>query len=159
MKTIIIMLILISSLLFSCNLNNKKKEQGFYDYSRSGDLYRIPLIEPYEITSADKGFTWIMEFKGNSPPSKLGTGNIDSIGLTRSYCILYNRRADLPNGMSKAWFVIDANKNEEKVFTSDDEYQIFLKSRNLNSLKLYDIKAVFIDFDKKGILPPEWPKK
>jgi len=145
-------------LFFSCDWKSNNVEENFYSYSRKGDLYRIPIIKPYEINSADNGFTWIMDFKGNNPPSLLGTGAIDSIGVKESYFVLFNKRADLRTGMTKAWFLVDALAKDEKVFTTEEEYKNYLETKKLGHIKMYKITDVFKEFDTNKKLPQEWPR-
>jgi hypothetical protein len=159
MKTTIIFLAAVF-LFMSCNWSNDKEKEGFYDYSQTIDLYRIPIIEPYEITSSDKGSSWLMDFKGSNSPSNLGTGKVDSVGVKGQYFIVYSKRTALPAiGMIEAWFVINATTKEEKVFMTRQEYNEYLKNQNIDETKLYDINTVFRDFEEKRKLPPEWPEQ
>jgi len=99
-----------------------------------------------------------MDFKGNNPPSLLGTGAIDSIGVKESYFVLFNKRADLRTGMTKAWFLVDALAKDEKVFTTEEEYKNYLETKKLGHIKMYKITDVFKEFDTNKKLPQEWPR-
>lgn len=71
--------------------NGNKKDDGFYDYSRINYIYRLPIIEPYEITSPDNGSSWSIAFKNNPPPTH-GVQFLTNIGIRDSVFILYSPR-------------------------------------------------------------------
>ena len=134
----------------SCNEAGKKKE-GFYEFSQTWDLYRVPLIDPFQVISADQGNTWTLKrFDKEDVVSK--------VGINGSVMVVFSRRTALPGKMTQAWFVLRPDTKEE-VFTSETEYKSYLTSIGLGSVKLYDINQVFSDFDKYKKLPEEWPKK
>lgn len=138
---------------------NKDKEEGFYSYSKVNYIYRLPVIEPYEITSPDNGVNWAIAFK-NSPPPAHGVQFLTKIGIHDSVFVVYSPRdLSFSSDHPQVWAVIDITKKEEKVFTTEAEYNTHLKSRGLKEIKLYDINAVFANFDKNKKLPPEWSKK
>jgi hypothetical protein len=151
MKTTKIVLV-IAFLIMSCSNNDKNK--GFYDYSRVSYIYRLPVIEPYEITSRDNGANWVISFK-DSPPAH-AIQFIKSIGRQDSIFVVYSPMDLSVPGHPPVWLVVDAAEKKEKVFTEEKAYMLHLKSNHLEKVKLYDIQTVFMDFDKKKKLPPEW---
>jgi hypothetical protein len=150
-KTIIRSVIVIC-LLTGCNQSeNNQKKDGFYDYSQTLDLYRIPLIEPYQIISADRGYSWMFERGGLS-------NVVNKVGIEDSVIVLYSSRTALVDGMSQAWFVLKAGSKEEKVFKTEEDYNKYLRFIGIDSIRIYEVNQVFTEFDKTKRLPPEWSK-
>lgn len=145
--------------LTTCNSGSGKKEVGFYDYSKIDYIYRLPLIEPYEITSPDNGVNWILAFKGTSPPSH-GVQFLTKVGMKDSVFVVYSPRdlsfsSDHPN----VWAVVDVEKKEEKLFTNEWEYKAYLTNRGMGDISLYEINTVFKRFDNDKTLLVQWPRK
>jgi len=149
--------LIISFLYMSCW--NNDKQEGFYDYSRISYIYRLPVIEPYEITSPDNGANWTIAFKSSPPPAH-GVQFLTNIGIRGSVFVVYSPRdLSFSSDHPQVWAVIDISKKTEKIFTKEAEYYAYLKSIGLKDIKLYDINEVFVDFDKNKKLPLEWIKK
>lgn len=139
---------------------NNAKEEGFYEYSRISYIYRLPVIEPYEITSPDNGANWTITFKNNPSSIHDGAQFLTKIGIHDSIFIVYSPRdLSFSSDHPQVWALIDIPKKEEKVFTSEKDYKVYLRAKGIEDLKLHDINALFIDFDKNKRLPPEWPNK
>lgn len=146
-------------LFMSCWNSHNNKKEGFYDYSQTWDLYRVPLIEPYQIISADKGHSWSLNLKGNEIKGVSSINNIQSIGLYDTIFTVFSPRIDIPGDRTNVWFIINAAKKEGKYFVTEKDFKNYLKEHGLAEIKLYEINQVFTDFDKEKRLPPEWPRK
>lgn len=146
--TLIILLVIITA----CNSDTKIKSIGFYDYTKKWDLNRIPLIEPYQLLSADNGHSWV--FKRNDKEDV-----INYAGISDSTIVLFSKRTALPGMMSKAWFVIKLNPYNEKLFTNEMDYKKQLENFGLSSVKLYDVKLIFQEFSQLNKLPKEWTQQ
>lgn len=140
---IILTVIVICWLLF--------KEKGFYEYSKNGDYYRIPMIEPIEIRSYDYGNNWFYRFQFHSIKSQFDITNISSIGIKDSLVFLYR------GGWKETWVIVDINNSNEILFTAEESFNKYLQKSKINEVKLYDVKSVFKEFDITGNLPNEWP--
>ena len=141
-----------------CNLKDKKETNRFYNYSRINYIYRLPIIEPYEITSPDNGASWSIAFK-NFPPPTHGVQFLTKIGVKDSVFIVYSPRdLSFSSDHPEVWVVVNTRK-DERVFTTENEYKRYLLTQGINEIKLYDINTVFREFEEKVILPPEWPEQ
>ena len=146
-----------SHFFMGCNNTSKK---GFYDYSSYSDLVRVPLIEPYEIISADQGntFTFMLPFdKINKLYYTDQITPTDSIGINDNFIVLYTKGMNLGSNKTQAWFLIDIKNKDEVAFTKHEEFQEFIHSKKIGTIKLYDCKSIYSVFASKGSLPTEWP--
>lgn len=143
----------------ACNVGGSKKDVGFYDYSKINYIYRLPLIEPYEVTSPDNGANWTLSFKNVSPPSH-GVQFLTKVGIKDGFFVAYSPRdLSFSSDHPKVWAVVDVMKKEEKVFTDEAAYKAYLKSKGLEEINLYELNTVFQKFDSSKTLPDEWPTK
>jgi hypothetical protein len=139
-------------MLLSC------KNKGFYEYSKIGDVYRIPLLEPYEANSYSYGTSWFFELPFNNMKYKSQVADIKLIGVEGSHIVVYTERTSLPQGMSEAWFVIDLDGKTEKFFTTEASYKEEIEKEGIETIILYNVKEVFKEFDEEKKLPLEWVK-
>jgi hypothetical protein len=145
-------LLLLGSLgLSACKFltSEESSESDFYSYSKDGDLYRIPLFEPYEIINT--GYleeSWFLDL----PFGELGTDQIhlEKIGTSKedSVFVTYSNRIYFDNDMRELWVVVDIPKQEEIAFTDETR---FLKSP-FGKIQLYPCEDIFTHFEQKG----EW---
>lgn len=143
----------------SCNWGTNKKKVGFYDYSRVNYIYRLPLIEPYEITSPDNGASWGIAFK-NNPPAAHGVQFLTNIGIQDSVFVVYSPKdLSFSSDHPQVWVVVDVANKEEKIFTNEKDYNTHLKNKGLKDIKLYEINPLYTDFDKNRKLPFHMVKK
>lgn len=144
--------IILLGILTACNSENTKKQESFYDNSKKWDLNRIPLIEPYQLLSADNGYSWV--FKRNDKEDV-----INKVGISDSTIILFSNRTALPGMMSKAWFVIKLNPYNEKVFTNEIDYKTYLTEIGVSRADLHDVGLIFQEFNEQNKLPKEWSQQ
>lgn len=129
---------------------NNNKESNFYNYSKKADLYRLPLIEPHELTSADRGYTWFYKH-----------GNVDlvadSIGISNSFIVIYSASEYIPekSGMFQQWYIINHIADSKTIVNSLAEYESFKKKHDLK-VDLYPVNDVFDEFDKTLSIPSQW---
>ena len=142
-------------LIVSCWNNNQ--QQGFYDYSRVSYIYRLPIVDPYEITSPDNGVNWIIELKTNSSPSHEAQF-LTKIGIHDSMLVVYSPRDLSVPGHPQGWVVVDIPIKEEKIFSNESDYKLYLRQKGVKDMQFRNVNDVFADFDKIKKLPPEWPK-
>jgi hypothetical protein len=132
-------------------------KQGFYDYSRINYVYRLPLIEPYEIKSPDNGATWVMDFKNPNPPSKMGVQFLTQVGIKDSIIVVYAKNDySYSSDHPELWTVVNAAGQSENIFLSKQEYENYLKSQNAGNITLYEINGVYELFDTENKLPDGW---
>jgi hypothetical protein len=156
----IILLFIISVVFYSCNFNSKNEKKGFYDYSKEYDLYRVPLIEPLEIISADRGFSWTFKLPYRQIENKdeIG-GDVKKIGIDKSIIVLFTPSTYIFNSMNNAWIVVDVENKTEKAFINESEYNKYLIEKGISQIKLYEVSEVFKVFDTENKLPIEWVKQ
>ena len=131
-----------------------EKPPGFYDHAHTWDLSRLPLIAPYQLTSADKGNTWTLEFRGTPPLSTLGSGAIDSLAVIDSIIVLYNPSySHVHEGQGKAWFIIDSRTKHERIVADRRLLVRILDSMSIRLDSLYPIRPIFDRFESEGVLP------
>lgn len=129
----------------SCKETNK--ESNFYEYSQKFDLYRLPLVKPYELISANKGFNWF--FKNNNFEIE-----VDSVGISDSFIVIYSSSVYKPElgGRFEQWLVINHKTNEISVNTFEE----FKEFKNNNNLTMYDVNEVYKVFNENLQLPTKW---
>ncbi|HOF17108.1 MAG TPA: hypothetical protein PLF32_05745 [Bacteroidales bacterium] len=152
-KTIIILAVL----LMSCNYNNMNNKNDFYSYSKIDRDDRIPLIEPYSISSDGKG-KWIFQSE-KMPLKRLSEWPVISVGIMDSANIVVNAWR-LGSDSYKIWRIVNVPNDTVVEFRTEEEYLAYLKKINIDSVKLYtDFEAIYKEFDKEnGTLPSEWVK-
>ena len=133
----------------SCNQSNNKPH-SFYDHSKSGDLYRIPLIEPIQAVSPEESY-WYIDLP-YSKKEKLVVGNninVEKVGVYKKIIVAYQPN----NGLNEVWMIIKTDKKEQLFFTKKQEYLNNLKKEGIDSIKMYNAQEIFEEFKNKGVLP------
>ena len=115
--------------LIACN-HSENTVNDFYKNTRKGDLFRIPLIEPYELLSTGKlGHGWFLQLPENTIPFEKQLF-VDSIVVVNNIILTKTKEVDIINiGNTSIWCVIDSNFN---VFYKETDVQKSLKKRGLN---------------------------
>ena len=138
-------------------------KKDFYNYKKDEDLWRFPILEPYELISPTKD-DWFIKIKNFNPyPFKSSRpyqlSYIDSIGLVNNLIIIHSLHANLPNESRPMWFIIETHKNEDsKVFIFDKKnFLLEIDKRNLkDELMIYSADKLVTDFQKNLNLPEQW---
>jgi hypothetical protein len=138
-------------LLLSCNFRG-----GFYESYADGDLWRLPLVEPYELINlinADTNkqttiYDWGLRLKYTKRKSgRLAHLNVNRINVKGNFIYGYGNAA--PNNP----FVIDTKNQKEFVFENKKDWESFLKERSIDTSTLRNVWTVFYSFKDEGILP------
>lgn len=134
--------------------NEKTMKNEFYTESHRDDLIRIPLLDPVELISADEGNEWLMKLPfGQIRDRNLDVSAIERIGVQDSVVVVYSRSMYYDSGMREVWIIIDMKAQKETALTDEESYHSWLFSHQLQNLRLYDVNAVFKQFDHEGVLP------
>jgi hypothetical protein len=163
MKKNVILILIFSTICIMATLSVFLKK-GFYEYTHDSDLLRLPLIEPYELYSADiaKGEEWnasvlgrkgeYMTFEGlmNDSP------HVDSVSIKGCYIFLYSSSENFKDTMCNAWFVFNTNSRQGTSFRDYKTFYETMKKIKIDHVNFYDPKEVFMKFDIDHNLPPEW---
>jgi hypothetical protein len=100
----------------SCNAPAKNEDhlhQSFYELVSDWDILYVPVIEPYRVSSIDKGETWLLSH--DTPESF----PVRSIGVTNN-CI-YGQAED------KSWFLTDTRSSLQATYNNQNELEAALK--------------------------------
>jgi hypothetical protein len=147
------------ALSFSISCNNHR---SFYEYSTVEDLYRLPLIEPYELTNIfgvdeDRHSEWASTWNLKLIYGSVKTTRAEEVNVTKGIIYGYHPRFDY---YPPAWFVIIPEEKIEKFFKDQEkEWRSFLASKGIDSIKLYDVWEVFDKFRSDKTLPWYNPKE
>lgn len=149
MKRYSIGLALVVGFLYSCG------EDTFYSQAVVGDLWRVPLIKPYElITTAgasSNGYNnhWFISFKKltYNIPKSYGGINLTKVNVKDS--IIYGYGTSNPSFP----FIINSKSGEEKIFFKKSEWEAALKNYGLSVDELHNIFEVFYEFKSNCVLP------
>ena len=147
-----------SLLIISSIVLNSCGNKDFFEYSRTGDVCRIPIIKPLEVTSYSDGNTWFLNLPFQTIKNYKIIDNVTLIGIKDSIISVYSQETYISqySRMTQAWFIIEMNRKKEIVFDNEKEYKEELNKLSIDEIKLYDVKQVFNDFDLKKELPVEW---
>ncbi|RYE57923.1 MAG: hypothetical protein EOP48_04755 [Sphingobacteriales bacterium] len=169
MKTKSAAILLLFMTLLSCQ--NKAKQDDFYSSTKRWDLWRVPILKPFEIVSPTNDDAWFLIIKHPklshkdyfNPGDEYGfqLTSIDSVGVADSILIFKSRSYYWPklSGDYQTTLIINAKTNEQFIF-SDEHHQSEIRQK-LKSLKadntvLHSFNNVKNGFQAKGILPKGW---
>ena len=150
---------------FSCGWEeDARAKKGFYTYTTlyHRDNYRLPIIQPYSITSDDKGESWHFQSEayGEHEFSTL-KGAVISIGIIDSVRFVVHTaiRIGFTGGSEIIyyWQIINAKEKTSIESKTEKEYLAHLSSLGIDSVKLYDnLDYLYNEFHNNKVLPPEW---
>ena len=155
----------ISILLFALLVNTSCKDKNsFYTHTTKEDLYRLPLIEPYELINIygsdndrheEAYSTWQVDLKYGHYP--FSSARAVQVNVTNG--IIYGWRPRTDQDVERR-FVIIPKEKEEKVFKNQEpEWREYLKQKGIDSIKMYDVWTLFDEFRRNKILPWYNPQK
>lgn len=101
-------------------MNKQTNTNHFYDTRKINDLYRVPLLEPIELISADED-SWFLAV--NSFKKGVKRMHVEAVGITDSILVGYVSSVYLDSKMTKAWYVIDYPEKKIEYFTDSHAYQ------------------------------------
>jgi hypothetical protein len=100
----------------SCNVpesNEDHLHQSFYELVSDWDILYVPVIEPYRVSSIDKGETWLLS---HDTPEIFP---VISVGVTNNY--VYGQAAD------QSWFLSDTRSSLQATYQSQNELAAALR--------------------------------
>lgn len=154
-KSIFFFFLILVSL--SCNNSEERFNRDFSE----GDLYRIPLMYPYELIRVkglekDMGATnsWDLNFHYNGDAESPGFSkgvSVSEINVSNGVIFGYDySAADYP----AVWFVIIPDKRIEKVFKGKKEgWTTFLRQNSISQIELFPVWDIFDQFRDYSKLP------
>ena len=129
---------------------------GFYKDHGIEDLWRLPLIKPYELRNVkgakrndSNNDNWHLVFKHNKDTVLLEDGDVHEYYLGVNVTMV-----NVENGIIYGYgtanpgqsFIINTKTEEERTFEIKEEWQNELIKLNLDFNKLYDVFDLFDDF-------------
>lgn len=169
MKTKSATILLLFMTLLSCW--NKTRQDDFYTSTKRWDLWRVPILKPYEIVSPTNNDAWFLIIKHPKLSNKdyfnpgdeyeFQLTSIDSVGLADSVLVFKSRSHYWPKlgGDYPTTLLIDAKTKEQFIYSNEHhqaEIRKKLKSMKSENIRLYSFDKIKNDFQTRGILPEGW---
>ncbi len=174
-----LLLFTIPVLLGSCEFFSEKsseeaekaEEEYFYSSKKDGDLWRVPLLRPYEIVSPLNSnlndWTLIVDNPkitgpGYNPSStELQFGGLYYIGIQDSIIRLDNENSHWPThaGMYPTTLLINAKTQEFFIARTEEnkkEIEEQLKAWGIEKIEMHFWDEVKDAYQEKGKLPKDW---
>ena len=132
-------------------------EAGFYEYYRDEDLWRLPLIKPYQLTNIagttrDWGFgdNWRLQFRTVWDSLSLQHVNVSMINVENG--IIYGYGTANPCDH----FIINTRTGSEMTYKDVGEWENELIRSNVDYTRVYDVLDLFGKFknEKKLLWRP-----
>lgn len=149
-KRVLILILLLIIFNSNCFMNSEHADNDFYNFVSRGDLWRIPLIEPHELISADHGATWFY-YTHFGDLGRKDISRVTKFSRDEQNIIIYSERLPIDYKMSEAWFVYNLKDQSLNYFLTEEEFINFYKCRD--KLKWYLCKDSYILFKEKGEHP------
>lgn len=155
---------------FSCNFSTDHKND-FYSYSKSGDLWRVPLIEPYEIISPTNSGSddWFLVIKNHNieGPKYFRSGDefqlssIKTIGILDSVIVATNENEYWPklSGQYSSTLIIDLKTNRQFLYSNThhvEELKETMRDLKIEKIKMLEWNKIKNDFLENLKLPEDW---
>lgn len=137
-------LILLFSL--SCKTN-------FYEHYQVSDLWRLPLLEPYELLNI-AGATeyqanndnWHITFKHPDQVKGEKALNVTMINIENG--IIYGYGTVVPCD----YFIIIPGEDKEFIFKNIEDWEVELGKMKIDPVNIFNVFDLFYEFKEKGIL-------
>jgi len=155
--------------LIACNPQTSNKD--FYSYNRSGDLWRLPLAEPYELispTNTPDGWFLVLKPHPALHPDFVNSGDefqlsaIDSAGISKSVIVLHSTNVYWPrlSGSYQSTLILDTVTHKVWLFPDQQEEKIRsrLKELKVPEIRLLPIDPIVRNFQDSLKLPDGWKR-
>lgn len=132
-------------ILFSCE---NKKSKSFYEFSmKENDVWRLPIVEPYEMYSAYCCSEWFIE--GNSPLGKrFGIKQrVDSVNYFNHKLIIYDGTE-----YKEKWILLNFENDNTIKFNERLDLKEYLMRDTLEFM-FFGTENVFNSWEKTDSLP------
>ena len=142
----IITSIIFTGLLLSCN------SDSFYTARKDGDLWRLPLLEPYELIAVgdiEEPEWWNLCLNVYNPynwKDRYQLSNIDSVGVKNNLILVHSKKVQRPNSYTGGWFLIDPCNKQELFFSNRHDLEVKMIETGVKNIRLYPLKKVLEKF-------------
>jgi hypothetical protein len=159
-------------LLSACSyLSETEESADFYSYSKDGDLWRVPLLEPYEIVSPMNSdlndWAFIIDNPSISGPDfelfgdQFQFGGLTKVGILDSVIVLENTNEHWPKlaGSYPSLLVLNARTSELFIYSKEHHTSAIdakFKELNLNGIVMHEWRPLKDRFIEKLELPKGW---
>lgn len=137
---------------------------GFYTARKTYDMWRLPIIEPYElVTPANyndyQGYAFIFDSYpaiGNEDLSFYQLTNIEGIAMNADFIFLHSREGQTLGNKGSVWFAIPmrpSNGLETTYFFDYSSLSDYVDNENIEWIKL---QKLVDDFHEGNELPDIW---
>lgn len=152
---------------FSSNSN----EDEFYTSTKTGDLWRVPLIKPYELVSPTNSNLndWFLIISSKNLQGKdffkagaeFQFTSIQQIGIKDSIIVVSNDQQFWPllSGQYPSTLIIDATTDEFFIYSNTHHAQQIeakIKALKVETIEMLNWNDVLNNFQKKQRLPESW---
>lgn len=163
-------LVCLCLLFYSCS-NENKEDDSFYTATRTEDLWRVPLIEPYEVVSATNSSLndWYISLPSSTikgpdlyiPGDEFQFMGIHTVAIEDSIIVLSNENVYWPklDGQYPSTLIINAKNGDCFVYSSEHhntQIEAKLKEFGLRKLELLPWNYVKGHYLKDQRLPSSW---
>ena len=149
------------TMVCGCNGSSPRFQSSdpFYRSSGGRDFLRIPLIKPYDTIKGDEKYGWTIDLKVS--PSKEATyyisiKDVKKIAIEKGMILVYTPyKEESAEGLGEKvlyWFVLFPERNTEKGFDNENEFQKYIQDNGLQKPTWLDPNMVFQQFDKTSCL-------
>lgn len=154
----------------SCDFRMNQKTD-FYSYTKSGDLWRVPLLDPYEIVStSNSGLNdWCLilaNHKIEGPnyfrsSDRFSLSSIKSLGIQDSVIVVTNENQSWPklSGQYSSTLIIDMKTGDQFLY-SNEHHDTNIKSKThelqIEGIQMLDWEQVKDEFMSHQKLPENW---
>lgn len=138
---------------FKQSVNSENQREDFYRYSKDGDLYRIPLIKPFQvISSTGVGGDWIMKLPQEQIKNGKNAIEVSSLTVVDSIIIIYSELTYMSEGMTPVWLLIDTRNKRELFLQNEVDYNKSIDNLEIEKPKLYTPDELYKQFKQDGEL-------
>lgn len=140
------------------SIENAAPQNDFYQLSGGSDYRRIPLIYPYEALSGGTG--WIVQPREGFALA----ADVTKVNVVDGMIIVQAEHTTNSNAqqVDMLWGVAIPAENIKKQFSTESDLKVFLASRNIKDVQLFDINDLYTKFDKDSQplpwFPEDWKK-
>lgn len=166
-------LLMLSMLLFAGCSFLSEEPSDFYSYSKEGDLWRVPLLEPFEVVSPTNSelndWFFIVDHPVISGPDFNLSGDefqfseLTNVGIKDSIIVLENTNQYWPKlSGSYAGLLIVNTKTSELLIYSKEHHQSAINTKfkelGITEIVMHDWRPLKDRFLEKQELPADWRK-
>ena len=160
-------------ILAACSFVSQEKTTDFYTYTKKGDLWRVPVMEPYKVVSATNSnlndWMLIVDNPKISGPDfqlfgdQIQFGELTRVGLFDSVIVLEKTNEYWPKlaGTFPSILIVDA-KTDELYIYSKEHHQTNIdkkfKELGIKKIEMHDWRSLKDRFLEKQELPNGWRK-